>query len=74
MSNKEFYDDVSEKMGSRIDTLLGYFGLEARRGTSANGYAIENPLAEPDWSKVDAVLAVERARADEYLRQALGIA
>lgn len=67
-------DDVSEKMGSRIDTLLGYFGLEARRGTSANGYAIENPLAEPDWSKVDAVLAVERARADEYLRQALGIA
>lgn len=67
-------DDVSEKMGSRIDTLLGYFGLEARRGTKANGYAIENPLAEPDWSQVDEVLARERKRSDEYLRQAFGIA
>ena len=67
-------DAVSEKMGSRIDTLLGYFGLENRRGTRANGYAIENPLAEPDWSKVDEVLARERTRSDEYLRKALGIA
>lgn len=67
-------NDVSEKMGSRIDTLLGYFGLENRRGTKANDYAIENPLAEPDWSKVDEVLARERARSDNYLRKALKIA
>lgn len=64
---------VEEKMGSRIDTLLGYFGLEARRGTKNNGYAIDNPLAVPDWSQVDEVLARERKRSDEYLRQALGI-
>ncbi len=63
---------VMEKMGSRIDTLLGYFGLEARRGTKANDYAIKNPLSEPDWSKVDEVLAQERARSDAYLRKALG--
>lgn len=67
-------DAVSEKMGSRIDTLLGYFGLENRRGTKVNDYAIENPLSEPDWSKVDEVLARERTRSDEYLRKALGIA
>ena len=66
-------DDVSEKMGSRIDTLLGYFGLGERRGTKDNGYAINNPLASPDWSQVDVVLARERVRADEYLRQALNL-
>ncbi len=64
---------VESKMGSRIDTLLGYFGLEARRGTKANGDTIENPLEEPDWSRVDEVLARERKRSDAYLRQALGI-
>jgi hypothetical protein len=62
---------VEEKMGSRIDTLLGYFGLEARRGTKNNSYAIDNPLAAPDWSQVDDVLARERKRSDEYLRHAL---
>lgn len=64
-------DEVTEKMGSRIDTLLGLFGLEARRGTKANGYAIENPLAEPDWSNVDAVLAWERKRSADFLKMAL---
>jgi len=64
-------DEVTEKMGSRIDTLLGLFGLEARRGTKANGYAIENPLSEPDWSKVDEVLARERKRSADYLKMAL---
>ena len=64
---------VEEKMGSRIDTLLGYFCLEARRGTKENGYVIENPLSEPDWSQVDEVLARERKRSDEYLRQALRV-
>ena len=64
---------VESKMGSRIDTLLGYFGLEARRGTKANAYAIENPLEAPDWSKADEVLARERKRSDEFLRKALDI-
>lgn len=65
--------EVFTKMGSRIDTLLVYFGLEARRGTKANNYGIDNLLTTPDWSQVDEVLARERKRADEYLRQALGI-
>ena len=64
-------DAVTEKMGSRIDTLLKLFGLESRRGTSANGYAIENPLAEPDWSNVDEVLARERKRSADYLNMVL---
>lgn len=66
-------DAVFEKMGSRIDTLLGYFGLESRRGTEANNYAIDNPLESPDWSNVDEVLARERTRSNEYLRLALKI-
>ena len=66
-------DAVFEKMNSRIDTLLGNFGLETRRGTKANNYAIDNPLESPDWSKVDEVLARERARSGDYLRQALGL-
>lgn len=64
---------VESKMGSRIDTLLSYFGLEARRGTEAGGYAIANPLETPDWSMVDEVLTRERARSNEYLKKALGI-
>lgn len=64
---------IAEKMGSRIDTLLGYFGLEYRRGTLANSYSIENPLAAPDWSNVDHVLEHERKRADVYLKNALNL-
>ncbi len=63
---------VEEKMGSRVDTLLGYFGLEKRRGEKSNGYVIDNPLT-PDWSNVDRVLMRERMRSDEYLRKALSI-
>lgn len=66
--------ETEEKMSSRVDTLLGYFGLESRRGVKDRGYAIDNPLKAPDWSKVDEVLAIERARSDKYLRKALGIA
>ena len=65
--------EIEEKMGSRIDTLLDYFGLESRRGTEDNDYLIDNPLMEPDWSKVDVVLAREHARADDYLKKALNI-
>lgn len=64
-------DAVTENMGSRIDTLLNFFALGARRGTKENDYTIENPLIEPDWSQVDEVLARERKRSDEFLRQAL---
>ena len=67
-------DDVSEKMGARIDTLLECFGLENRRGTKDNDYTIAAPLQAPSWSMVDEVLARERERADIYLQQALGIA
>lgn len=64
-------DAATEKMGSRIDTLLGYFGLENRRGTKANAYRIENPLASPDWSKVEPVLEKERKRSADYFEHVL---
>lgn len=64
-------DDVSEKMGSRIDTLLGCFGLEERRGTKSNGYAIENPIEAIDWSNVDTVLTRERQHSIDYLTEAI---
>lgn len=66
-------DEVTESMGSRIDTLLKYFGLESRRGTKENGYMIDNPLEAPNWSMVDSVLARERARSDAYLRMAFNV-
>ena len=59
-------DSVTEKMGSRIDSLLGLFGLEDRRGTTKNGYTIPNPMEVPDWSNVDEVLERERNRSKEY--------
>lgn len=62
---------VSENMGSRIDTLLGYFGLGNRRGTKATDYVIDNPLDNPDWSKVEKVLENERMMASDYLNLAL---
>ena len=60
-------------MGSRLDTLLGYFGLEGRRGTREMGYRIPEPLSMPDWSQVEPVLARERKRSDAYLREALSV-
>lgn len=58
------------KMSSRIDTLLGYFGLEERRGTLENGYTIENPL-HITYGDTQAVFQREYQRADQYLREAL---
>lgn len=64
---------VTEKMGSRIDTLLSLFGLEERRGTRGNGYAIEDPLAAPDYSAASEVLKRERARSAAYLERVLAV-
>lgn len=64
---------VTESMGSRIDTLLGMFRLEERRGTKGNGYMISRPLQMPDWDVADEVLAYESARSAAYLRNAFGI-
>lgn len=58
-------------MTSRIETLLGYFGLEARRGTQENGYRIEAPLEMQYPSIVDDVLTRERMRADKYFQRVL---
>lgn len=66
-------NSTDEKMGSRIDTLLGYFGLEDRRGTQENGYRIPQPLSMPDWSEVEPVLEKERKRSEAYLREALSV-
>ncbi|MBQ5733211.1 MAG: polysaccharide pyruvyl transferase family protein [Selenomonadaceae bacterium] len=60
----------ASKMTSRIDTLLGKFGLEARRGTKENGYMIDNPMSM-QYGDVEMVLAEERRKADNYLEGAL---
>lgn len=65
--------DASEKMGSRLDTLLGYFGFEDRRTNQFKDYRIENPLQPPAWERCEPVLAKERARSAEYLRRVLGL-
>ena len=59
-------------MGSRLDTLLGYFGLEGRRGTRETGYRILEPLFMPDWSQVEPVER-ERKRSAAYLREVLSV-
>ncbi len=66
-------DDVVEKMGSRIDTLLGYFGLENRRIRKNDGFYLDNSLEAPDWSNVETVILREKEKADNYLREALGL-
>ena len=63
-------DGCVNKMTSRIDTLLGKFGLEARRGTKNNGYMIANPMSM-QYGDVEMVLAEERRKADNYLEGAL---
>lgn len=65
--------DVSEKMGSRLDTLLGYFGFENRRTNQFKDYRIENPLQPPAWERCEPVLARERSRSAGYLRRVLGL-
>ena len=65
-------DGCVNKMTSRIDTLLGKFGLEDRRGNKENGYMIGNPM-EIQYRDVDAVLAKEREKAEAYLRRALDL-
>lgn len=65
-------DGCVNKMTSRIDTLLGKFGLEARRGTKENGYMIYTPM-EIQYGDVEAVLAKDRQRAEAYLRRALDL-
>ena len=62
-------DGCVNKMTSRIDTLLGKFGLEARRGTKNNGYMIANPMSM-QYGDVEMVLADERAKAVGYLTKA----
>lgn len=63
--------DVSEKMGSRLDTLLGYFGFQQRRTNQEKAYRIDNPLNPPDWSRCLPVLERERERSDTYFQRVL---
>ena len=63
---------IYSKMTSRIDTLLGKFDLEDRRGTKENGYMIADPL-HIQYGDVDAGLADDRRKADKYLRRAVDL-
>lgn len=62
-------DGCVNKMTSRIDTLLGKFALEGRRGTKENGYMISNPM-EIQYRDVEMILAKEREKAENYLARA----
>lgn len=62
-------DGCESKMTSRIDTLLGKFALEGRRGTKENGYMISNPM-EIQYRDVEMILAKEREKAENYLARA----
>ena len=62
----------ASKMTSRIDTLLGKFGLEARRGTKENGYMIANPMSM-QYGDVEMILARDKEKAKAYLRRALDL-
>lgn len=64
-------DSVTEKMGSRLDTLLQSFKMTERRASAENNYRIKNPFDEPDWDVAENVLKVERERANQYLREIL---
>lgn len=63
---------IYSQMTSRIDTLLGKFGLEDRRGTKENGYMIANPLSM-QYGDVEAVLVEEREKAEHYLAKAFSL-
>lgn len=63
--------EIREKMGSRLDTLLGNFDLVERRASKESNYEIKNPLDLPKWSKADEVLAKERKRSDLYFKKNL---
>lgn len=56
-------------MGSRIDTLLQLFKLEHRR---SNQVLSSGQYFEMDYSHVDDILGRERARAYDFLKNALG--
>lgn len=64
-------NSVTEKMGSRLDTLLQSFKMTERRASAENNYRIKNPFDEPDWDVAENVLKVERERANQYLREIL---
>lgn len=64
-------DDTSEKMGSRLDTLLSYFGLQNRRYMKKNDNFLKISLQVPDWSKVESVLTRERQRSAVYFKRVL---
>lgn len=61
-----------KSMTSRIDSLLGLFGLQFRRGTYENNFKIENPM-EIKYSNMEDILFFERKRSEEYLKNALKI-
>lgn len=66
-------NDIVKKMGSRIDTLLRYFGLESCRCMNKEDFDSKIVKKTPDWSKVETVLLQEKEKADNYLRQAFGL-
>lgn len=62
--------EKGNNMESRIDTLLGYFGLECMKGD------INNPKKTPqpyDGNMVDDILKIKRAESIAFLKKALDL-
>lgn len=72
-NRKDAAGSAMEKMGSRLDTLLSYFGMESRRVKEEESYAIPQGSLTVNWESCAAVLEKERKRSDDYLRRALGL-
>lgn len=54
-------------MNSRLDTLLKKFGFEDRTSTAGT---IE-PIDDAQWREVDAILSIEREKANRYIQGSL---
>ena len=69
MFRKPFVVFGREPMNSRIETLLGKFGLLGRKYSEI---AQEN-IYHIDYSRIDGLLAKERSVAMDYLRRSMGL-
>lgn len=64
---------LTERMTSRIDTLLSLTGITGRRGTSDNGYEIDEPMSICWPTDMEKRLLKERQRSHDYFSSIFNI-
>ena len=65
-------ENAGMNMDSRMDTLLGLFGMQDRKTDKSKNYTVINPL-ELNYPDVEKILESEREKARQYLLKALGM-